>query len=116
MEVVGLRWFSVMNPDMDCVVFVADEQETDASNAITIAIDRYWDGECEECYGDAIENELRDRGIPYFIVYEEQITEWQLPGFLRKHTPAQVPATRDLDLAWEKWLDSLPYPIRLVRY
>ena len=66
----GLRWYSWVNEWMDFIVYVPDDRVEDAILAIHMGIDVYWDNECE-CYGDAVEASLKERNIPYIIIYQE---------------------------------------------
>lgn len=66
---IGLRWFSMLNPEMDLVVFVRGSDRQKAGQAIRDGVNRFWDSN-DECYGDCIEQELTDAGVPYIAEYE----------------------------------------------
>ena len=65
---VGLRWYSIMNPWLDFVVFVREEESTKATNIITKAMDDYWESD-NEAYGDLVEFRLKKANIPFWILY-----------------------------------------------
>lgn len=64
----GLRYFSFMNPWIDYLVIVLNDDVSRATETIQKAMDMYWDEEYE-CYGDAVECQLMENKIPYFIQY-----------------------------------------------
>jgi len=70
-RVIGLRWFSILNEWMDCVVFVQEKYRAEAKEAISAGIDEFWE-ENNLCYGDCIDNALSNRGIPFVIEYEDE--------------------------------------------
>lgn len=64
----GIRYFSFTNLWIDYIVIVLNDDVERAKEVIQNAMDMYWD--CEyECYGDAVECQLVENGIPYFIQY-----------------------------------------------
>lgn len=60
----GIRWFSELNPWMDCIVIVQKEDAEKAMFVMKKAIDKIWDEEGPyETYGDIIEKNFFDSGI-----------------------------------------------------
>lgn len=70
-RVIGLRWFSIMNPWMDCLVLTQERYREDAAEAIETGIDEFWE-ESSLCYGDCIELSLAKKNIPFVIEYEDE--------------------------------------------
>lgn len=66
----AIRYFSVTNEWIDCVVVVPAEFHDVAVDVIRKAVAMYWDDEYE-AYGDAIENEMAMADIPFEIRYIE---------------------------------------------
>ena len=64
----GLRWFSQMNPWMDCLVLVKADDVEKAEQAIRKGVEEFWDDECL-CYGDCIEAALHEAEVEYIIEY-----------------------------------------------
>ena len=69
----SIRWFSEMNPWIDVVIVVNDEDAKDAYYAVEAARDDYWDEDnLVECYGDCLEYRLEDAGIkPLWTIYHD---------------------------------------------
>lgn len=70
-NVVPVRWFSLLNPEMDCVVYVPEQTAETARKKIKTAMDEWWDNDAGLGYGDAIELALNSANIPYVILYPE---------------------------------------------
>ena len=90
-----LRYFSIDNDWMDCVITVNEEDVERAKEVIMTAMNEWWDflGDEGYCYGDAIEEALTDSEILYNIRYHACDTD-------------------NLDVDWEEyekeWEDSIP--------
>ena len=94
-EMVALRWFSDMNPDMDCIVIVSAEDEDIAEEAIRTGVEEFWDSD-DLCWGDCVVSALDERKVPHTILY--------MPGW-GSYDLGEFPA--ELDDAWEAYLGSL---------
>ena len=68
---IGLRWFSMLNEWMDCLILVQNGQQEAAVQAICDGIERFWDEDCL-CYGDCIEEALNERGVQFLINYLDE--------------------------------------------
>ena len=90
--VVCLRWFSMMNDWMDCIIFVPEWAQEAATQAIRAGIDFFWDNHCF-CYGDCIVDALNERGVPYAIEYidEHAYTEEQWEQHVSSFASIGVP-------------------------
>ena len=64
----AIRYYSFTNPWIDFMVTVLNDDVKRATEIIQNAMDMYWDYEYE-CYGDAVEGQLAENKIPYFIQY-----------------------------------------------
>jgi hypothetical protein len=89
---VAIRWFSVMNPELDCVCFVPQEYKNDARIAIKKGVEDFW-GSNYLTYGDCIESELIQADIPYIILYPEIIEDWL--------------GQEECAPEWDEWADKL---------
>lgn len=89
---VAIRWYSVMNPDMDCVCFVLEKDAVDAQDAIKEGVEEYWELD-DATYGDCIENALKEADIPYIILYPEIIEDWL--------------GQEECAPEWDEWADKL---------
>lgn len=69
-KIIGLRWFSWSNPEMDVVYLVREKDVVVAADAIRKGTDLFWDGD-DLCYGDCIEGYLRAANVNYVADYEE---------------------------------------------
>lgn len=67
----AIRWFSMVNPEMDCIVYVSNDQIDLAIKTIRQAIDEWWDEDGGLCYGDAIIIALDEVEIPYVMMFPE---------------------------------------------
>ena len=92
--VLALRWYSIINPWMDCIVFVSKAQATTATALIQQAIDEYQSG-VFETYGDAIETTLAKYSIPFAIKYYDE------------------EAGTNAEEEWTSWLESLSSDLRV---
>lgn len=92
--VLALRWYSIRNTWMDCVVFVPEAQATTATALIQQAIDEYWSG-VFETYGDAIETTLAKYSIPFAIKYYDE------------------KAGTNAEEEWISWLEGLSSDLRV---
>lgn len=68
---VGLRWFSMLNEWMDCLILVQSGHQEAAAQAIYEGLERFWNEDCL-CYGDCIEDALMERGVPFVINYLDE--------------------------------------------
>lgn len=66
----GFRFYSNMNPWIDFVVLVPRTIKDSAYVILRHAIEAYWN-DIYECYGDAIEDKLDKREIPYVVIYHD---------------------------------------------
>lgn len=92
-QIIGLRWFSIMNDFMDCVVFVQAKNREQATKAILYGIEEFWK-EDDLCYGDCIEEVLREFKIPYVIDYEDERlyqTDWDWEQHLQQYLSIGIP-------------------------
>lgn len=71
---VGVRWSSAENPWIDVVAVVNEKDAHAAIASMSRAKDLYWDS-VYECYGDAVECELSQNGIPYMLVFHDSMDE-----------------------------------------
>lgn len=67
-EVVGLRFFSSINPWLDFVVFVRKSSVKKTAIEIMAAMNTFWEGKVYETYGDALEHTITD---PCLILYHD---------------------------------------------
>ena len=68
----SIRWFSEMNPWLDVVVVVSDDDAQDAYAAVEAACDEFWDEDNQMCYGDLIDLHLEDYGVkPLWMIYHD---------------------------------------------
>lgn len=88
-----IRWFSVMNPDMDFVVFVPDLVKDQAFQIIKTTMAEWWISGVDG-YGDAVERALEKANIPFFALYPET-----------EENKTQCTTVE----AWDNWVDKLEY-------
>lgn len=69
-SIIGLRWWSWMNPEMDLVVLVKEKDRSVAEKAISKGVADFWEDD-DLAYGDCIELALKRENIPFVIEYEE---------------------------------------------
>lgn len=62
--------FSILNPWLDCVVFVPEERVNACKQACAYGLADYW-GYQFEAYGDCLAARLEDEDVPYEIVFGE---------------------------------------------
>lgn len=98
-----LRWYSEMNPWMDCIITVEEPLAEDAKEAVRKAMDDWYatveedeDGSDWECYGEVIELALDEANIDHAIWYhrsdiDEYSDEWdQYEEFWESIIPADT--------------------------
>ena len=61
---------SIMNPWIDCVVFVPPAYVQFAKELCELGMNDFWDSEFE-AYGDCLEFRLQDEDVPHEIVFGE---------------------------------------------
>ena len=64
-----LRWYSVDNDWMDCVITVNAKDADRAKRVVADAMDAWWDDDQGAGYGEAIEEALTENEILYNIRY-----------------------------------------------
>lgn len=72
----ALRWYSTMNPELDCVVYVPRDKEDIARKTILAVMDKWCEESADLAYGDAIEIALDDAQVPYVLL----LPEWNSDG------------------------------------
>lgn len=65
-----IHYGSIMNPWMDCLIFVPKKHVDAAFKAIKKGDDNFWNYQFE-AYGDCLEAALREAMVPYEIQYAE---------------------------------------------
>lgn len=98
---VGIRWFSILNEFMDCLICVSLPDVEPAQEAMREGLDHFWNDDGYECYGDAIEMALREHNITYLAFYQEWDDVYDRP-------------VEWWD--WERWLDTIGLPIFNLNY
>lgn len=71
----AVRWYSDTNQWIDFIVVVPDEYLPFTAKAVGKAMDAYWNDDSIECYGDAVEDNLRQSNIPYLIFFHDSERE-----------------------------------------
>lgn len=63
----AIHYFSLLNDFLDFLVIVTEKQADQAAELVQKALDMFWDDQYET-YGDAIDGELSEAGIPFFMI------------------------------------------------
>lgn len=90
---VAVRWFSLTNEWIDCVVVVPEYCREQAKIAMRSACDKFWDDEYETV-GDAVCGEFDKEGIPYTAIL--------LPWDYKRDRPLLE------EEVWEQMISELP--------
>lgn len=68
-----IRYYSLTNLWMDVIIVVDLQYAEKAKMALSEAIEKYWESDDLDafCYGDFIDMQFKEDGIPYLVVYHD---------------------------------------------
>lgn len=72
---IGVRVSSAMNPWMDCIFVVKEENIEEAKEVLLKAWNDYWEDDDGWCFGDFLETRMDSSGIPFTSYYESEEEE-----------------------------------------